>query len=301
MSEKFCAASVALTSVTESHDQIDRRRRRQVAAEWVSPGGMNRSAAERPTPAASRPLTVNEDRWVDPLARVGLACRGVVYLILAWLSVEVAFGRTSRPADANGAFSAVAAHPLGWLGVLTIGFGLAGLAAWQATIAARRDPGPVRRLAAAGKAAVYICLSGIAVKVVAGHGMSGSDRISGRALAHSWGRVTVGAVGGAIAIGGVVLVWKGVRRRYDVDVDPGRRFAILGVAGMVGRGVVFFLVGALIVDAAITGQPAKARGLDAALRTLAAAPYGRWLLLGVAFGLAAFGFFSAVEARLART
>jgi hypothetical protein len=245
---------------------------------------------------------VTTRQWVDPLARAGLVSRGVVYLLLAWLSVEVALGRTSRPVNTKGALSAVAAHPLGWVIVAAIGLGMLGLAVWQATIALRRDPGLVRRVVAAGKAFAYTGLSAVAASVIAGHGHGGSDQISGPAMAHPWGRVLVGGIGAAVAGGAVVLAVKGFQRRYDVDITA-RHVAIVvvGVASMVGRAVVFLLIGALLVDAAITDQPAKTHGLDAALRTLARRPDGFWLLVGVAACLAAFGCFSAMEARLART
>jgi len=53
----------------------------------------------------------------------------------------------------------------------------------------------------------------------------------------------------------------------------------------------------LLVSAAVTYDPDKARGLDAALRTLAAQPYGGFLLAVVALGIAAFGVFCFIQAR----
>ncbi len=248
---------------------------------------------------------MERDQWIDPLGRSGLASRGVVYLLLAWLTVEVALGRTTRPDDAQGALSAVASHPLGWVVVVAVAAGLAGLASWQASIAARRDPGPGRRAVAAGKAIGYAALAALAVEVVVKHGHGGGSPAGSMLMTHIAGRVVIGLVGTAIGVGGLVLIIKGGELRYDVDVRPPRHlrraFAALGAVGMVGRGAVFMLVGGFLVDAAVTAQPGKAQGLDSALRSLARQPAGPWLLALVAFGLAAFGCFSAIEARQVRT
>ena len=74
----------------------------------------------------------------------------------------------------------------------------------------------------------------------------------------------------------------------------------LGKVGYVARGVVFSLVGMLVVVAAVTFDPDKARGMDAALRQVAAQPYGPWLLSLMALGLMCFGVYSFAEARYRR-
>ena len=71
----------------------------------------------------------------------------------------------------------------------------------------------------------------------------------------------------------------------------------LGQVGSTGRGAVFALAGVLVVDAARTFDPGKARGLDGAIRTLMDQPYGRWLVGLAAVGLLAFGLFGLTEAR----
>ena len=60
-------------------------------------------------------------RW---LARAGLAARGVMYVVIGWIAVEVAFHRSNQQADRTGALHAISATPVGgvllWL--LVIGF-----------------------------------------------------------------------------------------------------------------------------------------------------------------------------------
>ena len=66
------------------------------------------------------------------------------------------------------------------------------------------------------------------------------------------------------------------------------------------RGLVFVLVGFLIVVAAVRFQPNKAGGLDEALKTLRDQPYGPYLLAVTAIGLVAFGLYGLCEARFRR-
>jgi hypothetical protein len=63
------------------------------------------------------------------------------------------------------------------------------------------------------------------------------------------------------------------------------------------RGAVFALAGAFLTRAAVDYQPAKATGLDGALRSLRDHPAGPWLLGAAAVGLIAFGLYGFAEAR----
>ena len=65
-------------------------------------------------------------------------------------------------------------------------------------------------------------------------------------------------------------------------------------------GVFVGVVGVLVTLAAITFDPQKANGLDAALKTLAAQPFGAVILTAVALGLACYGVFLFLDARYHR-
>jgi hypothetical protein len=64
---------------------------------------------------------------------------------------------------------------------------------------------------------------------------------------------------------------------------------------------VFAFVGIFVVRAAIAFDPTKARGLDGALRSLAGASGGHWLLGVAAVGLIVFGIYGYAEAIWRRT
>ena len=74
----------------------------------------------------------------------------------------------------------------------------------------------------------------------------------------------------------------------------------VGRLGFAARGVVFGLVGGFLMVAAFRAQAEEARGLSGGLATLAAQPFGPWLLGVVALGLIAYGVFELIEARYHR-
>jgi hypothetical protein len=73
-----------------------------------------------------------------------------------------------------------------------------------------------------------------------------------------------------------------------------------GVVGLLARSVVFGLIGAFVIKAALEYDPKEAIGLDGALQKLAGEAYGTWLLGLTAAGLLAYAIFCFVEARYRR-
>jgi hypothetical protein len=195
------------------------------------------------------------------------------------------------------------------LGVIAIG--LAGYSVWRLAEAAfgvagdgdRAGP----RLLSLGRAIIYAFLAATAFSVIAGGRENQAERsrdLSARVMTHSGGRLLVGAIGVAIAVVGIVLVGQGLYRSFEKylrlgDMAPRTRAVVraLGVVGTVARGLIVTLTGVLVVDAAVRFDPAKASGIDAAIRTLAQQPLGQALLVVAAIGLVAFGIYGIAEAR----
>jgi hypothetical protein len=72
-----------------------------------------------------------------------------------------------------------------------------------------------------------------------------------------------------------------------------------GVVGHVARAVVFTLMGVFVIKAAVEYDPKEAIGLDGALKKLADAPYGPYLLGITAAGLVLYCLYCLVDARYA--
>lgn len=248
------------------------------------------------------------------LGRIGLVAYGVVYLLIAWLAVQVAIGDAGR-ADKNGALQTVAAQPAGEFLLWVIAIGLAAFVVWRVVDAiwGYRYAGKRRtrkRLASAGEALLFGYLAYSAGRLAAsGTAPSDADQSSlvAKLLAEPYGKALVALVGLAVVAIAVFVIRRGVKKEFIEDLDlsaasPATRKAVtrLGQVGYVAVGIAYGIAGLLVVFAALRSDPNKATGLDTALKTLAAQPYGDLLLIVMAAGLAAFGVYSLFDARYRR-
>jgi hypothetical protein len=245
------------------------------------------------------------------LARLGLFSRGVVWLVVGALAIQVALGDNRQEADKNGALRAIADKPLGegLLIVLVVGF--LGYGAWrllEGAVGHRDDDGLKRwgkRGASVFRGGVYLVLAASTAKfLVSGGGGDKTEPLTARVMSHTGGQTAVFCVGVGVVIAGLVMGYRAVRQKFEKLVEgwkmpDGFRTAskVVATAGLVSRGLVFVLIGAFLIDAAVRFNPDKAKGLDATLKTLAHQPYGQVLLLVAALGLVAFALWSFVEAR----
>lgn len=247
---------------------------------------------------------------VRMLARVGLVAYGVVHLLMAWLAIQVASGDGGK-ADKTGALQAIAATTGGaWLLWLTA-FGLGALVIWQLVELVWGERRLRARILHLGEAVLFGYLAYAAVKLVtAGKSTSDADQISlvARLLARPYGKYVLAALGIAVLVAAGILIHRGLTRDFQRTLDlrtaspTTRRTTVrLGQVGYAALGTVYGIAGALVVIAALRSDPSKATGLDTALKTLAAQPYGVALLLVAAAGLAAFGAFAMLDARYRRT
>jgi hypothetical protein len=250
---------------------------------------------------------------VEYLGRAGLAARGVVYVVIGVLALEVALGVGGKTASQSGALETIRHQPLGGVLLVVVAVGLAGYAAWQLMMAltGRGADGALDRLAAGAGAAGYGALCFTAIKILTGSSPAGGTnspkREAAGVLAWGVGPVLVGAVG-AILIGvALYQAYLGITRRFLQDsetqhMDPPvrRSFVALAVFGHVARAVIFALVGYGLLRAAIDYSPRSAVGLDGALANLAHTGAGPLLLGAVAAGLVGFGLYSIADARYHR-
>lgn len=245
--------------------------------------------------------------------RLGLAAKGVSYVLVALVAAQVALGGGGNPEDREGALQAVGDEPFGavLLGLLAVGF--AGYALWRFTQAfLDRDgegsgmKGVGKRLGSLGKGLLYSALCVICVSILFGSGTGGGDeqQATARVLDLPLGRWLVGAVGAGFLIAAAYNAFRGLTRKFEDDLRTGRLdrsqrrvVTVSGVIGHLARTVVFGLVGWFLIKAAWEYDPQEAIGLDGALSKLAAESYGALLLGIAAAGLLAYGFFCFVQAR----
>lgn len=245
-------------------------------------------------------------------ARVGLAARALVWVLMGVLAIAVAVGSSQRQADQQGALAALAAHTGGSVLLVVLAAGLACYALWRLTEAAfgagsgHGDTGAKERLASLIRAVMYGILCFTTVSVLTGSSGSSQDRrqrgLTAQVMQHTGGRWFVGIVGAVVVGVGIYFAQQGLRRDIYGHLDEHKldrrlRPAVtaLGIFGNTARGVVIALVGVFVVAAAVTADPHDSSGLDGTLRTLAHEPFGPAVLVVAGAGLIAFGVFGVAE------
>ena len=250
-------------------------------------------------------------------ARLGLAARATIYVLMGTLALAVAFGRSTSETDQRGALNTVAQHSGGKVLLVLLAAGFAAYALWRLSQAAFGVPvdgdGAGPRLKSLVRGVVYIALAVTAVSVLAGSGGGTSQgdqqqSLTARVMGQTGGRWLVGAAGLVVLVVGAVMVYEGATKKFEKylrmqEMSGTTRSVVekLGMVGTIARGVVIGLAGALVVQAAVQFEPDKARGLDGALRTLAGQPYGQAMLVVAALGLVTVGVYGFAEARGYRT
>jgi len=270
----------------------------------------------RPMPGA-RAEQAGDSTSLEVLARGGLIAYGVVHLLIGWLAAQLAWGvGESRSADPSGAMRTLADQPLGKFLLWLVAVGLVALALWQASEAiwGYRNRDAVRRVrkqvTSGAKAVIYAALGASAASVALGSGSSSSQsqrQTTSGVLAWPAGEVIV-VVAGLIIVGvGVGGVVKGMKKSFSEEIDtssmsPVARQGVerLGQVGYIGKGVALGVVGGLLSYAVLTFDRQKAPGLDGALQTILAQPYGRFMLTAVVVGFVAFGLFAMLQSRYSR-
>lgn len=262
-------------------------RRRQIARKQI------KDAAQR----------ANDDPKVRIAARAGLVANGIIHILIGGIAIGIAWGFQGK-ADQSGALTAVAASPGGALLLWAAAAALVGLAILQATEAAQvlsvhRKLVLLRRFTNVAKAIGY---AGIGV-VTAFYALGGRSRGSGTSqtfsadLLHTPGGVFVlAAVGILVGVVGGTLVFRGLSRNFREELEPlsGVRSHVVVTLGLVGhtsKGLALLISGALFLFAAAFTDPDAARGVDGALRIVAALPFGGALLIIVASGFIAYGLY----------
>ncbi|MEU0054395.1 DUF1206 domain-containing protein [Streptomyces sp. NPDC006184] len=253
--------------------------------------------------------------------RAGFAARGLIYVLVGVISLQIAFGGGGggKQADRGGALTELAGKPLGSAMLWIVGIALAGMALWRLSEAVVGAAGPdgtklTKRAASAGRFVFYAFVSYSVLSYAAGDKGSGSgssdqhtDDVTAMVLKWPAGEWLVGIAGVGVVIAGLWIAVQAVRKKFRKRLRTGemsqrteRVTDVLGVTGGAARGIVFAVAGVFAIVAAVQHQPGRAKGMDDTLRSFRDLPAGPWLLALIALGLAAFGVFSWFVARWRR-
>ncbi|MBY8875393.1 DUF1206 domain-containing protein [Micromonospora sp. PLK6-60] len=252
-------------------------------------------------------------RWLELLTRAGFIGYGIVHLLFGWLALQIAFGNSGEEGNQNGALRTLGEQPLGKFLLIVIAVGLIAMAIWQALeaiVGHQTKRGKERifeRVVSGVRTVIFLWLAWTAIKVFQDASSNSSDQqqaFSEKLMSSDGGRWLVGLAGLVLAAVGVGMVVYGLKKKFlrnlkteQMNPKTLRLTRRLGMAGYAARGTVFAITGVLIIVAAVNYDPEKARGLDAALRTLRDQSYGPVLLALMALGIAAFGVYCFVQSR----
>lgn len=257
--------------------------------------------------------------WVQPLARLGYAAKGVVYFVVGLLAAQAAFTTGGRTTDTNGALVTIVNQPFGQFLLVLVTIGLIGYALWRVvqTIFDPEHAGEapkakhiVQRMGYAFSAIAYMGLAWTAVKLLTGNGSRGGDSTQDRTaqfLSQPFGQWLVGLAGLVVIGVGISYLYQAYKakfqrhfNRHEMSEMERKWTKWLGQFGIAARGIIFSMIGLFLVLAALHTNASEARGLGGTLETLAQQPFGPWLLGIVALGLIAYSVYSIIEARYRR-
>ncbi|WP_040158713.1 DUF1206 domain-containing protein [Nigerium massiliense] len=246
-------------------------------------------------------------------ARAGFVVSGLVHILIGWIALQVARGARGDSADQSGALSQIAKAPGGTVLLAAAAVAMGALGVWnllEAYFESRRQTEAKKKVSKgvshAGKAIVFFVVGVAAARFTMGAGKSSgqqTESITAPFLASPAGRALVVGVGLVVIGIGIYHVYRGLSRTFTEDLRgrPGRQASRVliasGMAGFVAKGIALVAVGVLFCWAGIRADPSQARGLDAALRSMAGLPAGTQLLAVVGIGLMLYGVFSFFRAR----
>ena len=252
--------------------------------------------------------------WIERLARMGYAAKGVVYLLIGVLSFLAAVDARGQAAGSDGAFRSVLGQPYGKPLLVLVAVGLVGYAVWRAVQAyfdtegkGSDAKGLAIRTAYVGSALIHLALAFSAAGLAYGFSNGDSERSiqdwTAWLMSREWGLWLVG-LAGLVALG---VAGSQFYKAYSEKLTRGlmtdrmsdttvRNAVLAGKVGLTARGVAIAIVGLFILLAVVQYQPSEVRGLAGALRTLEQQPLGPWLLGAVALGLALYGIYQLILA-----
>ena len=258
--------------------------------------------------AKAKELAHKARPWVDKLARLGYATKGLVYTIIGLIAALAALRGGGETADSRGALEEIVRQPYGRVMLIAVAAGLACYALWRLTQAVMdtEDKGSEWKGLAvrAGYACigfVYFGLGYSAVSLVLGGDAGDSSDEKSRYwtatfMVLPFGRLLIGLAGLGFIGFGLWQCYKAYKRKFRKKMKRGqmgegadRLITGVGQFGFVARGVVFGVVGVFLIQAALRARAHEARGLGGALHALEEQPAGPWVLGVVALGLVAYG------------
>lgn len=250
---------------------------------------------------------IHELTRLDVIARIGMAARGTVYVIIGYLVFNA--GRHAHEGQ-TGAFAALAEVPLGWILLIVVTAGLFAYAVYRlATALFDTDrngsdlTGIANRIGHAGVAATYFVFSYLAAEIALGlrnvrreDGNVTSRLLAERLLDLPLGPILLGLVGTGFLVSMALNIKnaiKGNHMKFCAANAP-RFVTFTGRLGMFTQAAIAGMIGWSMLRAAWFESSGQALGMGGAIEGIRSQAL---LYNAIAIGLMLFGVFSLMQAR----
>ncbi|MBM6551837.1 DUF1206 domain-containing protein [Marinomonas ostreistagni] len=244
------------------------------------------------------------------LARMGYAARGIIYLTIGALAFLSIMGFGDERPGSRGAILSLRSQPYGEGLLILLAAGLVGYVVWR-LIQAINDSdehgysikGLAIRAGLLISAVSHGALCYWILKLLWLTQEDSSSRSASSVLsdyvASEFQVVVFGGIG-LIVIGiGVAHLIKGFQGGFKdyMEFPSTKRLWMVPICqfGLMARGVVWGIVGWIILRSAFEAGTSREQGIKQAFEWLSQAPYGNELVLVTAVGLFAFGAYSCLE------
>ncbi len=255
-------------------------------------------------------------RRFQVLGRIGWVAKGVVYILIGVVALNIALDRggNGQEASSSGAVSTLADRPFGMVLVAVLGVGVVLYMVWRLFTALL--PGDwtgkalLERVGYMVSALAYAALALTMLQIVRSGNTAESNQedqavTSGvnALLDTTAGRWLVGFIGLVVLGIAVAFIHKATSKSFQDDLslpsDPRERQALVrfGELGWAARGASMALVSFFLVRSAITYNSEEAEGIDGTLRQFTEYRWGQLLVGLIAIGFAAYGLFCVISAR----
>lgn len=247
-------------------------------------------------------------QWFKPLARIGYASRGLIYLVIGYFAALAAIG-AGQPMGSREALGKLLTSGAGAIMAYGLIAALIFYAVWRLiqsgfdTDDHGFDPkGLAIRGGLAASGIIYLTLAFYVWSLRSAAGDSGGGGGFAETLAgfvgSRWASTTLALVLAGVAVAHVA---KALRGKYAGHMDAsGHAMTIIhpiAKTGLVARGMVFLVVAFLFALRAVradgSGKPPDSQQ---ALEFIQSLPAGWALLAAIGFGLVAFALYSLIEA-----
>ncbi|HEX7862822.1 MAG TPA: DUF1206 domain-containing protein [Verrucomicrobiae bacterium] len=256
--------------------------------------------------------------WIEPVARIGYASKGAIYLLVGVLAVMAALNLGGSINGPKEALARLEPKAFGKVILSMICAGLACYSVWR-FVQSFFDPDHKGKSAKGLAVRAGFSISGIVhaylavavASIVLGNGNGGGGAseqgLTAKLMAQPLGIWLVGIVG--TVFGGIAIfhIARGItgkfRKRLQFTQQSEKvRTVICRTCqfGLIARGITFLIIAWFFIRAAIHYAPNEAGGLREALGFVASQVYGPWLLVVLGLGMAAYGIYAFVEAKYRR-